>query len=681
MNDLSYSMMFDRQNNHDYRFKQGRVLVSWQDDGATNICNKCNNRFGLFNRHHCRLCGYLFCGGCCYQKTIIPTYLKIPIPPKEKDIDCSINPVLVCVDCNINLKQLSILSIIELLNNIDLTIKDIKVISQVCKTWNSYANYYLSRLREIQYNLPGIEHQLFEKKILWNNRTYFIGHNTWMTQLILSNEDKIPQMYDLLNEHFNNPKKNISCSKLMCHRKCNDNDDHILSLLNHNILSKEIIKYALSKANSWDSEKINLYLSFLIENGINSAYNDILEWLLEKSKYNLTLSNDLFWKIEIGLESESEMIKNKYKAFKISWEEKIPSSFKTKIYEGKEFIDIFKNNNDREDIIGRLNKKTNVIIPIDILKGTMKLIHNSIKVKDSFTRPIFFSATDINNNIYSYIYKVEDVRKDYIVMNVIKAMNNILIKDNLDLGLTIYKILPTSKDNGLIEIVPNCKTLQDIYLNNKDPSFLLNYIADSDMDISSQDLRSRFLKSTAGYVALIYILGVGDRHLENILIRNDARLFHIDFGFILGEDPKYISTPEMRITPEIIIALGGKESYYFKEFVSLCSDTIYNSIRRSINIIILILGVLTYSSPPIKPIINRNNFLKEIYKRFVPGEPYAKAKIKFMDKLEHSTNMSWKYKIIDTFHQSNQNGIIKAVSNIYHDTYSYFSTLFHKKNI
>lgn len=41
----------------------------WMPDKTCSKCSECNSKFAAFNRrHHCRICGRLFCGKCCNQK-------------------------------------------------------------------------------------------------------------------------------------------------------------------------------------------------------------------------------------------------------------------------------------------------------------------------------------------------------------------------------------------------------------------------------------------------------------------------------------------------------------------------------------------------------------------------------------------------------------------------------------
>lgn len=76
---------------------------------------------------------------------------------------------------------------------------------------------------------------------------------------------------------------------------------------------------------------------------------------------------------------------------------------------------------------------------------------------------------------------------------------------------------------------------------------------------------STYVKSCAGYCVITYLLGVGDRHLDNILLHQNGHLLHCDYSFILGQDPKtYLP---MRITEEMIKGFGGRDSDNFAKFL------------------------------------------------------------------------------------------------------------------
>jgi len=73
----------------------------------------------------------------------------------------------------------------------------------------------------------------------------------------------------------------------------------------------------------------------------------------------------------------------------------------------------------------------------------------------------------------------------------------------------------------------------------------------------------------AGYSVITYLLGVGDRHLDNLLLTTSGKLFHIDFGYILGRDPKPLPPP-MKLSKEMVEAMGGINSEYYYKFRKQC---------------------------------------------------------------------------------------------------------------
>ena len=49
---------------------------------------------------------------------------------------------------------------------------------------------------------------------------------------------------------------------------------------------------------------------------------------------------------------------------------------------------------------------------------------------------------------------------------------------------------------------------------------------------------------------------------------------HIDFSYILGTDPKYLESTEMKLTSDMLNMLGGIESDDYKELKKFCSEAL-----------------------------------------------------------------------------------------------------------
>ena len=74
-----------------------------------------------------------------------------------------------------------------------------------------------------------------------------------------------------------------------------------------------------------------------------------------------------------------------------------------------------------------------------------------------------------------------------------------------------------------------------------------------------------YLDSWAGYWVVTYLLGIGDRHLDNLLIDESGHLLHVDFGYIFGKNPKNKGLiPRIRICSQMIDWTRGIKSKDYK---------------------------------------------------------------------------------------------------------------------
>lgn len=194
------------------------------------------------------------------------------------------------------------------------------------------------------------------------------------------------------------------------------------------------------------------------------------------------------------------------------------------------------------------------------------------------------------------IYKKgDDLRQDHFILQMISLMDRMLKRENLDLRMTPYKVLPTSCDDGLLEFVPSVPLSVVLAEHRTIHRFLALTQADPSGPFGLRaECVETFVRSCAGYCVMTYILGVGDRHLDNLMLQHDGRLFHIDFGYILGNDPKPFPPP-MKLCKEMIEAMGGQGSDYYKQFRMYACEA-YNILRKRADLILSLFHLMAGAS-------------------------------------------------------------------------------------
>ncbi|KAG9105258.1 Phosphatidylinositol (PI) 3-kinase, partial [Ceratobasidium sp. 392] len=201
---------------------------------------------------------------------------------------------------------------------------------------------------------------------------------------------------------------------------------------------------------------------------------------------------------------------------------------------------------------------------------------------------------------YSVIYKNgDDMRQDQLVIQLFTLMDRLLRKENLDLKLTPYAVLATSILEGMVQFIPS-KAIRSIMVEY---SSVLGYLRAHNADEGSvgtygvkKDVIETFVRSCAGYCVVTYILGVGDRHLDNLLVSPDGHFFHVDFGYILGRDPKPFPPP-VKVCKEMVDAMGGAGSAHYAKFKNYCF-TAFSILRKSANLILNLVALMVDANIP-----------------------------------------------------------------------------------
>uniref|UniRef100_A0A1I8M8C7 Uncharacterized protein n=2 Tax=Musca domestica TaxID=7370 RepID=A0A1I8M8C7_MUSDO len=203
----------------------------------------------------------------------------------------------------------------------------------------------------------------------------------------------------------------------------------------------------------------------------------------------------------------------------------------------------------------------------------------------------------------------DDLQQDMLTIQLIRVMNKMWLAEGLDLKIVTFNCVPTGYKKGMIEMVSDAETLRKIQVEyGLTGSFKDRPIAEwlakqNPSQLEYQRAVKNFTVSCAGYSVATYILGICDRHNDNIMLKTSGHLFHIDFGKFLGDAQMFGNFKRDR-TPFVltsdmayVINNGDKPSTDFHYFVDLCCRA-FNIIRKHGDLLLHMLALMATAGIP-----------------------------------------------------------------------------------
>lgn len=227
-------------------------------------------------------------------------------------------------------------------------------------------------------------------------------------------------------------------------------------------------------------------------------------------------------------------------------------------------------------------------LPLDPKLFVVGIDVSDIKVFKSKLCPVCLAFKLQDGGLYRVIFKIgDDMRQDQLILQLFEVMDHIFKGASMQLNITAYKTLAFSETFGCCQFIDNSRAILDIA---KDGMNIQQFLADADGKVNPAKI-DIFTESLAAYSVMTYVLKIGDRHDNNILVTKDGRLLHIDYGFILGDVTKPF-TPPLKLSKEMIDTIGQNGMQRLCDWA--CPA--FNSLRKRARLI-LVLIELMFTAP------------------------------------------------------------------------------------
>ncbi|ETV81011.1 hypothetical protein H257_06445 [Aphanomyces astaci] len=295
-------------------------------------------------------------------------------------------------------------------------------------------------------------------------------------------------------------------------------------------------------------------------------------------------------------------------------------------------------------------------LPVDSRVEVGKLVVPNCRVMSSAKLPLWLEFENAEAGTVAVIFKSgDDLRQDVLVLQLLRVMDDLWRDNSMDLALDPYRCVATGPTTGLVQVVPHAATTAAIQ-SRSNRGILGAFHLDCFSNWIDQHnttpkkvkaAKDLFRRSCAGYCVASLVLGIGDRHNDNLMVTTSGRYFHIDFGHFLGYF-KYVPllgmvnikrerTPFV-FTPQMSHVFGGEHSPGFAKFIKTGADAL-NVVRRHFHVL---MSLLLLMLPAQLPELRHRDDLNYVVDTIAPEMSPQDAALMFEDLVRQCHSCKWK---------------------------------------
>ena len=437
-----------------------------------------------------------------------------------------------------------------------------------------------------------------------------------------------------------------------------------LELLDANFGDEHVRAYAVSRLELLSDDEVVDFLVQLIQVLKFEPYHDnaLSRFLLTRALRSKRVGHHFFWHLKAEMEQPEVsvrfalLLEAYLRGSQLDTDELIKqNNVMQKLLETALAIKTVKGAYDKKEVLhNRLSKLSlpeGFQLSLNPKLQARSLIIEKCKFMDSKKLPlwlVFENADPLGRPVYIIFKSGDDLRQDMLTLQMISIMDKLWQKENLDLRMLPYGCISTGNEVGMIEVVLNAETVSNIQqaYGGSTAAFrdtpLQEWIrAQNKEDEDYKKAVDTFVLSCAGYCVATYVLGIGDRHNDNIMVTRSGHLFHIDFGHFLGNIKRKFGVKRERapfvLTPDFVYVMGGKSGENFVRFQEMCCRA-YLILRRNAHMFINLFAMMLSTGIPELKASEDLYYLRDAFRLEMTDQEASQF---FKDQIFESLRLGW----------------------------------------